>query len=76
MAIPNKTPNDVTGKKTLARFLWQTEESAPTKDEKHEKDWWDKADIVGRWIVALVTAFAAGAVTFAVAIVGGKISKL
>lgn len=28
------------------------------KDETPRKDWWDKADIVGKWVVALVIALA------------------
>jgi hypothetical protein len=28
----------------------------PTANEKPRKDWWDKADIVGKWVVAVVIA--------------------
>jgi hypothetical protein len=41
------------------------------EDEKSKKDWWDKADIVAKWLIGLASAFAAISVVY----MGGRIQK-
>jgi hypothetical protein len=63
MAIPNRKPDTENGRRALSTLLWQTRK----RDKKPEKDWSDTADIIAKWIIALVTAIAAGTVTVVVA---------
>jgi hypothetical protein len=66
-AMPNNKP-DTDVKSTV--------ESTLKKDDKPKKDWWDKADIVGKFLIALITAIAAVVIPIVVAKIGGQVQKV
>jgi hypothetical protein len=72
MPTPNSPPNETSGSKSLAALLWQSRRHTA---DKSKKDWWDKADIVAKWLIAFVTAIAAGIIAVIVAIIGGNIQQ-
>jgi hypothetical protein len=67
MATRNHSPNAVTGRKSLTPLFRQIRKTLP------KKDLWDKAEIIAKWLIALITAIAAVGIPIVVAIIGGKI---
>jgi hypothetical protein len=70
MPVPNNTPDSVRQRRSIAEMLWQTRKT-PSK-----KDFWDKADIVGKFAIALLTGGAAVVIPIAVATIGNQVQKV
>jgi hypothetical protein len=68
MAIPNHTPND-SGLKSLTAYVWRTRSALSKGTNNPKKDGWDKADIAGKFLIAV-------AIPIAVAIIGGQVQKV
>ncbi len=75
MATPNNTPND-SGRKSLTAHVWQTRRSVSKGSDKPKKDGWDKADIIGKFLIAFCTAIAAIVIPLVVAYIGGQVQRV
>jgi hypothetical protein len=56
MAIPNNAPND-SGRKSLAAHVWSTRRAVSRGTDKPKKDFWDIADIIGKFLIALAGVY-------------------